>query len=156
MQRHSTILIVDDDENDVFFVKRAFTEMTVNCAFEVLQNGQEAIDYLAGQGAFANREKHPLPMLILMDLKMPIVDGFEVLTWLRSRPGIKVIPTIVFSSSDIPRDITRAYELGANSFMTKSVTYDGLLLKLQTLSRYWLEHCKHPVIAEPDTSSAVA
>ena len=157
MHRQCTILIVDDDENDIFFVKRAFTEINVHCTFQMLKNGQEVIDYLSGHGEYANREKHPLPIMILMDLKMPIMDGFEVLTWLRSRPGLKVIPAVVFSSSDLPTDITRAYELGANSFMTKSVTYDGLLLKLQTLSRYWLEHCKHPQIAETDgTSSAVA
>ncbi len=157
MQQKCTILIVDDDENDIFFARRAFTDINVHCQFQVLKNGQEAVDYLAGCGAYANREKFPLPMMILMDLKMPIMDGFQVLEWLRKRPGIKVIPTIVFSSSDVPRDITRAYELGANSFMTKSVTYDGLLLKLQTLSQYWLEHCKHPNVAEGDgCNSAVA
>jgi len=120
----------------------------------MLKNGQEVVDYLIGAGAFADREKYPLPMMILMDLKMPVMDGFEVLAWLRSKPGIKVIPTIVFSSSDLPKDITRAYELGANSFMTKSVTYDGLLAKLQTLSHYWLEHCKHPVVADADGSAS--
>lgn len=159
MQRQCTILIVDDDENDIFFVKRAFTEINVHCTFQMLKNGQEVVDYLIGADKFADREKYPMPMMILMDLKMPVMDGFEVLSWLRSKPGIKVIPTIVFSSSDLPSDITRAYELGANSFMTKSVTYDGLLLKLQTLSRYWLEHCKHPVVADADGScsaSAVA
>lgn len=157
MQRQFTILIVDDDENDIFFVKRAFTEIDVHCKFQMLKNGQEVVDYLDGRGEYADRQKYPLPMMILMDLKMPVMDGFEVLGWLRSRAGIKVIPTIVFSSSDLPADITRAYELGANSFMTKSVTYDGLLIKLQTLSQYWLEHCKHPMVAEPDAaSSAVA
>jgi CheY-like chemotaxis protein len=148
MQRQCTILIVDDDENDIFFVKRAFTEIDVHCSFQVVKNGQECVDYLAGNEAFADRHKYPLPMMILMDLKMPIMDGFEALAWLRARPRLKVIPTIVFSSSDLPNDITRAYELGANSFMTKSVTYDGLLLKLQTLSQYWLEHCKHPQVGE--------
>jgi CheY-like chemotaxis protein len=158
MHRNCSILIVDDDENDIFFVKRAFTEIDVHCTFHMLKNGQEVVDYLSGEGDFANRTKYPLPMMILMDLNMPIMDGFEVLAWLRSRPGIRVIPTIVFSSSDLPGDITRAYELGANSFMTKSVTYDGLLLKLQTLSQYWLEHCKHPFISESaeGSSSAVA
>jgi len=153
MHRQCTILIVDDDENDIFFVKRAFTEINVHCTFHTLKNGQEAVDYLQGEGEYANRQKFPIPMMILMDLKMPIMDGFQVLAWLRSREGIKVIPTIVFSSSDLPNDITRAYELGANSFMTKSVTYDGLLLKLQTLSQYWLEHCKHPQVADADGSS---
>jgi len=157
MHRSCTILIVDDDENDIFFVQRAFTEINVHCTFQVLKNGQAVVDYLQGHGEYANREKHPLPMMILMDLKMPIMDGFQVLEWLRARPGIKVIPTIVFSSSDLPADITRAYALGANSFMTKSVTYDGLLLKLQTLSQYWLEHCKHPQVGEADgANSAVA
>jgi CheY-like chemotaxis protein len=156
MRRQHTILIVDDDENDIFFVKRAFTEINVHCTFQMLKNGQEVVDYLQGHGEYANREKYPLPMMILMDLKMPIMDGFQVLAWLRTRPGIRVIPTIVFSSSDLASDITRAYELGANSFMTKSVTYDGLLLKLQTLSQYWLEHCKHPQVAEADASSRAA
>jgi CheY-like chemotaxis protein len=153
MQRQCTILIVDDDENDIFFVKRAFTEINVHCTFQILNNGQEVVDYLGGHEPYADREKYPLPIMILMDLKMPIMDGFQVLAWLRSRAGIKVIPTIVFSSSDLPSDITRAYELGANSFMTKSVTYDGLLLKLQTLSQYWLEHCKHPQVGEADGSN---
>ena len=157
MYRSCTILIVDDDENDIFFVQRAFTEINVHCVFQILKNGQEVVDYLSGIGEYADREKYPLPMMILMDLKMPIMDGFQVLAWLRNRPGLKVIPAIVFSSSDIPADITRAYELGANSFMTKSVTYDGLLLKLQTLSQYWLEYCKHPQVAEAEGSnSAVA
>jgi CheY-like chemotaxis protein len=156
MHRQCTILIVDDDENDIFFVKRAFTEINVHCTFQVLSNGQQVVDYLDGVGEYANRAIYPLPMMILMDLKMPVMDGFQLLTWLRARDGIKVIPTIVFSSSDLPQDITRAYELGANSFMTKSVTYDGLLLKLQTLSQYWLEHCKHPQVATPDSASAVA
>lgn len=157
MHQKCTILIVDDDENDIFFAKRAFTEINVHCTFHVLKNGQEAVDYLSGHGPYADRAKFPLPMMILMDLKMPIMDGFQVLEWLRKRPGIKVIPTLVFSSSDVPSDITRAYELGANSFMTKSVTYDGLLLKLQTLSQYWLEHCKHPNVGESDgCNSAVA
>lgn len=154
MHRQCTILIVDDDENDIFFVKRAFTEINVHCTFQMLKNGQEVVDYLSGHGEYGNREKHALPMMILMDLKMPIMDGFQVLAWLRSQPGLKVIPTIVFSSSDLAVDITRAYELGANSFMTKSVTYDGLLLKLQTLSQYWLEHCKHPQVGEADASSS--
>lgn len=157
MYRQCTILIVDDDENDIFFVQRAFTEINVHCVFQILKNGQDVVDYLSGIGEYADRERYPLPMMILMDLKMPIMDGFQVLSWLRNRPGLKVIPAIVFSSSDIPGDITRAYELGANSFMTKSVTYDGLLLKLQTLSQYWLEYCKHPQVAEGDASnSAVA
>src|SRR5689334_15522743 len=110
MHRQNTILIADDDENDIFFVKRAFQEIDVHCTFHVLKNGQEVVDYLAGNGEFSNREEYPLPMMILMDLKMPVMDGFEVLAWLRSKPGIKVIPTIVFSSSDLPADITRAYE----------------------------------------------
>ena len=153
MHRQCTILIVDDDENDIFFVKRAFTEINVHCAFHMLKNGQEVVDYLSGHGEHADRDKYPLPMMILMDLKMPIMDGFQVLAWLRNRAGLKVIPTIVFSSSDVPADITRAYELGANSFMTKSVTYDGLLLKLQTLNQYWLEHCKHPQVGDADASN---
>src|SRR5688500_7469311 len=120
MHRQCTILIVDDDENDIFFVKRAFTEINVHCTFQILKNGQEVVDYLEGADEYSNREKYPLPMMILVDLKMPITDGFQVLACLRAREGIKVIPTVIFSSSDLPADVTRAHELGANSFMTKS------------------------------------
>src|ERR1041384_3105515 len=121
MHYKCTILIVDDDENDIFFAKRAFTEINVHCTFQMLKNGQEVVDYLEGHAHYADRSKYPLPMMILMDLKMPIMDGFQVLEWLRARPGLKVIPTVVLSSSDSPADVTRAYELGANSFMAKPV-----------------------------------
>jgi CheY-like chemotaxis protein len=157
MHQPPTILIVDDDENDISLTQRAFSRINVHCTFQVLNNGQEAVDYLGGHGPYADRRKYPLPMMLLMDLKMPIMDGFEVLAWLRGRPGLKVIPAVVLSSSDSPADVTRAYELGANSFMAKSVNYDELLAKLQTLSQYWLEHCKHPNVAESGgANSAVA
>ena len=145
MHYKCTILIVDDDENDIFFAKRAFTEINVHCTFQILKNGQETVDYLAGHGEYANREKFPLPMMILMDLKMPIMDGFQVLAWLRGRPGIKVIPTIVFSSSDLPTDITRAYELGANSFISKPVSFDSLVEVMKVIRRYWFETVELPV-----------
>jgi CheY-like chemotaxis protein len=157
MHQSPTILIVDDDEDDISLTKRAFSKINVRCTFQVLKNGRETVDYLGGHGPYADRVKYPLPTMILMDLNMPVMDGFQVLAWLRGRPGLKVIPTVVLSSSDSSANVTRAYELGANSFMTKSVSYDGLLAKLQTLSQYWLEHCKHPNVGEGDgANSAVA
>ncbi len=148
MHQRRTILIVDDDENDISLTKRAFTASNVHCTLQLLRNGQETVDYLRGHGRYADRGKYPLPIMILMDLNMPIMDGFQVLEWLRGQPSIKAIPVVVFSSSDSPADITRAYDLGANSFMTKSISYDGLLAKLKTVSQYWLEYCKHPTVSE--------
>ena len=110
MHRSCTILIVDDDENDIFFVKRAFTEINVHCTFQMLKNGQEVVDYLCGHGDYANRDRFPLPMMILMDLKMPIMDGWEFLSQLQQHPFCKDVRVIITSSSTLKEDKVRAQQ----------------------------------------------
>jgi len=144
MNVRATILVIEDDPNDLFFIKRAFSTLQANCAMQAVGDGAEAIDYLRGVDDYANRDRFPLPALILMDLKMPRVDGFEFLAWLRREPGLKIIPVVVFSSSNLEHDVRRAYELGANSFIVKLQDNTALPDTLKTLASYWLEVCETP------------
>ena len=144
MSERATILVVEDDPNDLFFLKRAFGSLQTECIMQAVGDGAEAIDYLRGVDDYAQRDRFPLPALILMDLKMPRVDGFEFLAWLRREPELKMIPVVVLSSSNLADDIRRAYELGANSFVVKLQDHAALPGVLQTLAAYWLEVCETP------------
>jgi CheY-like chemotaxis protein len=144
MSVRATILVIEDDPNDLFFIKRAFSTLPTHCAMQAVGDGAEAIDYLRGVDDYADREQFALPALILMDLKMPRVDGFEFLAWLRREPGLKIIPVVVFSSSNLEHDVRRAYELGANSFIVKLQDNTALPETLKTLASYWLEVCETP------------
>ena len=126
------ILQVEDDENDVFFLKRAFKEAGILECLRVVTDGQEAIDYLSGTGEYADRARFPLPTLVLLDLKLPRKTGFEVLEWVREQP--------CFSSSAQPPDIMGAYELGANSFVVKPPSLDQRIDLANAIRSYWLNH----------------
>jgi CheY-like chemotaxis protein len=142
--QRATILVIEDDPNDLFFIKRAFSALETDCHMIAVGDGAEAIDYLRGVDDYCNRERFPMPALILMDLKMPRVDGFEFLGWLRREPGLRIVPVVVFSSSNLEHDITRAYHLGANSFVVKLQDNTHLPDTLQTLASYWLDVCETP------------
>ena len=144
MDERATILVVEDDPNDLFFLKRAFNTVHAQCLMQTVGDGAEAIDYLRGVDDYADRGRFPLPALILMDLKMPRVNGFEFLGWLRREPVLRLIPVVVFSSSNLPHDVQRAYELGANSFVVKAQDNTALPDTLKTLATYWLEICETP------------
>jgi CheY-like chemotaxis protein len=118
-ERQPVILLAEDDENDIFFMRRALQKADINCPVHVVRNGQEALDYLGGVGPFADRERHPLPAVIFLDLKMPFVDGFDVLAWLHSQSPFKNIPVIVLTSSAEDRDRRKATELGAKAYCVK-------------------------------------
>ena len=145
IHERSTILVVEDDANDLFFLKRAFSTLQKQCDMRAVGDGAEAIDYLRGVDEYSDRERFPLPALILMDLKMPRIDGFEFLAWLRREPGLKMIPVVVFSSSNLPQDVHRAYELGANSFIVKRDDSNVLPETLKILASYWFDVCEMPV-----------
>jgi CheY-like chemotaxis protein len=116
------ILLAEDDPNDVFFLQRALAKAGINFPLHVVRNGQEALEYLAGLGKFSDRVKYPLPSLLLLDLKMPFVDGFEVLAWARAQTELKQLPVIVLTSSAVDRDRQRTAELGANGYFVKPPT----------------------------------
>src|SRR5256714_10398929 len=113
------ILLAEDLEDDILLIRRAFTAAKITTPLFVVRDGDEATAYLSGTGKYANRAEFPLPNLILLDLKMPRLDGFDFLEWLRQQPQLKAIPVIVLTSSEDIADVNRAYALGANSFLVK-------------------------------------
>src|SRR5690242_2780512 len=117
----STILLVDDDEDALLFLRFALKHLKAPHALRHTTNGFQAMEYLKGDGAFADRLKHPIPDLILLDLKMPLMDGFELLAWLRNQPELDHLPAVVLTGSSYPADLERAYRLGANSVVLKPV-----------------------------------
>src|SRR4051794_12396651 len=110
------ILVADDDAQDTMLVKMAVERASLSLKLESVRDGEEAIDYLLGKSRFADRQAHPFPKLLLLDLKMPRLNGFDVLDFVRREPALKQLPIVIFSSSDDPKDIRRAYEGGANSY----------------------------------------
>ena len=138
MPANHTILLVEDDPNDVVLVRRAFRRARIANPLQVAQDGEAAIDYLAGRAAYTDRSRYPLPMLVLLDLKLPRRSGFEVLAWMRQQPVVNRIPVVVLTSSAESPDVNRAYELGANSYLVKPVVFEGLVDLVQRLKLYWL------------------
>ena len=131
------ILLVDDDENDVFFMKKALQKLKVVHPLRVASDGEEAIDYFQGTERYANRAEFPLPHLVLLDLKLPRLRGLDVLKWIRQKPDREVI-VIVLSSSSNQADIAEAYELGANAYMTKPGSFDLLVEAIRAVTDFWL------------------
>ena len=140
----NAVLLVEDDVNDVLLIQRAFRRATLNTPLHVVSDGEEAVRYLEGQGQYADRQRYPLPTVTLLDLKLPRLSGLEVLQWLREQPGLKRLPVVVLTSSREVSDVQRAYDLGANSYLVKPVTPDGLLEMVKTLDLYWLSLNESP------------
>lgn len=141
------ILLVEDDENDVMLLQRAFRRAAIVNPLQVVRHGDDAVAYLEGTGEFANRQLHPLPVLMLLDLKLPRRTGLEVLQWVKERAGVKKIPIIVLTSSKNDDDVNRAYELGANSYVVKPVSFETLLELVKSLELYWLVLNERPNIS---------
>jgi CheY-like chemotaxis protein len=137
------ILQVEDDEHDVFFLRRAFEEAGIPNPLQVVYDGQEAIDYFAGTGKFADRARYPLPCLVVLDLKLPRKNGLEVLEWLRNGRHLPRMPVIMFSSSAHPEDVNASYCLGANSFVVKPAGVAERTQFARALKDYWL-HFNEP------------
>lgn len=132
------VLLVEDDPNDVLLMQRAFRRAKVTNPVQVVGDGEDAVLYLSGQGPYRDRTRYPLPALILLDLKLPRKSGLEVLEWLRQQAGLKRLPVVVLTSSKESTDISRAYDLGVNSYLVKPVSFDTLLDMVETLNVYWL------------------
>lgn len=143
--RQFSVLLVEDDLNDIFLVKRAFKIAQVKNPLQIVTDGHEAMLYMRGDGRYADRTLHPLPKLIVMDIKMPRRSGFEVLEWIKgSHLPLRRIPVIIVSSSDNPLDINRAYELGANAYMVKPVDYKEVQHLFESITHYWGLECAKP------------
>jgi len=138
------ILLAEDREDDVVLIRKSFREAYIGNPLHAVKDGEEAIAYLAGDGKYSNREEFPLPDLLLLDLKMPRVDGFEVLTWIRQQPTLAALRVVVLTASDALRDVNRAYQLGANSFMVKPLDFEDVVQMSKFVTTYWLKMSKTP------------
>ncbi len=137
------ILYVDDNEDDTFMAQRALKKSKLSNQFKYLSDGQECIDYLLNEGEFSG-QLHELPLVLLLDINMPRVGGFEVLTHLRAEERTKLLPIVMLTTSDTSTDIERAYALGANSYITKPVDTEQFFHAIQELEVYWTLHNKPP------------
>jgi len=123
---HGPILVVEDDENDALLIRRTLSSSGIPNPRVFVQSGEEAIDYLVGVGPYSNRATFPLPALALLDLKLPVMDGFEVLKWIRAHPHFKDLRVVVLTGSDNIRDVNEAYRLGANTFLVKPLEFENM------------------------------
>ena len=134
------ILYAEDDENDAFLVQHAFAQAAITQRLIVVPDGRFAIDYLASQGAYADREQYPLPRLVLLDLKMPGVSGLEVLQWMRRTPQVSTLVAVMLTSSNQEADIRRAYAAGANGYLVKPGRIEDIITMARAVKDYWLTH----------------
>lgn len=148
MPKPGLILLIDDREEDVLLIRRAFSKARILNRLEVLWSGEEAVAYLSGSGKFANRDEYPVPTLVLLDIKMPGMDGFEVLNWIRRVSLYPTMRVVMLTSSELMRDVNTAYELGANSFLVKPVDFERFVEISQALSGYWLWMDQAPPLPE--------
>ena len=134
----SAILLVEDDEADILLLRRAFRNAhIVNPLIEV-RDGQAAIQYLAGQGDYADRTRYPIPFLVLLDLRLPKLSGFEVIAWLREQPNLANVIVVVLTASDHVPDVTKARDLGANSYLVKPGNFEELVQMVKRIKGRWL------------------
>lgn len=147
MSTDEFILLIEDDPNDTLLIKRAFQKAGLGENLKSVSNGDQAVDYLRGINAYADRAHFPLPFLLLLDLKMPGTDGFEVLQWIRSQPNFKSLLVVVLTTSNLQADVDRAYELGANSYLVKPVEFNDMVNMIQRFEAYWTEINRFPTPA---------
>jgi len=139
------ILIAEDDPDDCLLTSEAFKECQVANPLHFVHNGEELMDYLKRRPPYTDDKQHPLPGLILLDLNMPLKDGREALIEIKADKQLRAIPVVILTTSSAEEDIVYSYQAGGSSFITKPVSFSGLLKVVKALSRYWLEIVKLPV-----------
>ena len=141
-------LLAEDSQNDVFLMQQAFKKAGLPNPIQVVSDGQEAISYLKGEGRYSDRAQYPLPMAVLLDLKMARMNGFEVLEWVRKQPNLKRVVVIILTASNRSSDADRAYDLGANFYLTKPGKFEDLVDMTKCLHD-WLRLNHFPSITQP-------
>lgn len=132
------ILLVDDNEHDVFLTQRAFNKSNIANELVIAHDGQEALDYLFGKGQYSERDLSQMPVVTLLDIKMPRVDGFEVLKQVRANPRTKYLPVVMLTTSKEEIDIIKGYAEGCNAYVTKPVGFDQFADAIKQLGLFWL------------------
>src|SRR5688572_29415033 len=154
-----TILVAEDNEDHALLTKRAFQQAGFLNPLRFVQDGVEAIAYLSGDGKYADRIEYPMPGLLLLDLKMPNKDGFEVMEWIRRQPALRTLRVVVLTTSDRVFDLQRAYQLGAASFLTKPVSFRDFVELGPSLKGFWVwsadAHFPSLPVQDPPTSARV-
>lgn len=146
-QKATLVLLVEDDPADVRLLQRAFEKVESSIEFFRLSNGDEAVAYLNGDEPFHDRKKHPLPALVLLDIKLPRRSGLEVLEWIRTQKNtLHRLPVVMLTSSRHMVDVNRAYDLGANSYLAKPETPAELNELISNFKRYWFQHNESPQV----------
>ena len=140
MATNRALLLVEDNEDDVFLMKRALKSARVSNDLYVVEDGQAAQDYLAGTDKFANRSSYPMPAVVFLDLKLPLISGHDVLAWIRRHKEFDSLVVIVLTSSNEAWDVSRCYALGANSYIVKPPTAEQLEELAKAFKWYWLEY----------------
>jgi len=134
-----TVLIAEDSEDDVFTMKMACQRTGVPHRLQIVTDGEMAVDYLSGKGAFVNRMIHPLPDILFLDVKIPKRSGHEVLTWIRSQPNLKDLPVVMLTGSALKADVEQAYKLGATSYLQKVADLEEFEQTVRLALEYWLK-----------------
>jgi CheY-like chemotaxis protein len=140
------ILLIEDNEDDRFLMHRALKSASVVNPVFVVEDGREAVDYLGGIGRFADRGSYPIPAVVFLDLKLPFISGHDVLAWIRQQENLESLVVIVLTASNEARDVSRCYELGANSYLVKPPAPDQLEDLAKAFKSYWLEYNQFDVI----------
>ncbi|MEG5034085.1 response regulator [Microcoleus sp. AT3-D2] len=145
MTQTQTILLVEDNPVDILLMQRAFRNETfANTSLQIVRDGDAAVFYLNGDGEYSDRDRYPLPAIILLDLKLPRRSGHEVLVWLRQQPELKRLPVVMLTSSRQTLDVKRAYDLGVNSYLVKPVGFASLVEMMQSFREYWFNYTELP------------
>lgn len=144
MQERALILIAEDEDDYVLLLRHAFSKAEIKNPLYFVSTGKELLAYLKGDNKYADRDEYPLPGLLLLDLKLPGYNGFEVLTWVRYRPGLQGLRILVLTSSNQLEDVNEAYRLGANSFLVKPHDFVDLVRLTKLIQEYWLERSRCP------------
>ena len=143
--RGLTALLAEDNEDDAHLVELALKRAAIRQPLQIVADGVEAVDYLCGRGQYENRKQYPFPRVLITDLKMPRMNGFELLEWLKNHPECSVIPTVVFSASAQEADVERAYRLGASGYFRKPATLGELSELLKMVFNFWTI-CLKPIM----------
>lgn len=145
MTQTQTVLLVEDNPVDILLMQRAFRNETfANTSLQIVRDGDAAVFYLNGDGEYSDRDRYPLPAIILLDLKLPRRSGHEVLVWLKQQPELKRLPVVMLTSSRQTLDVKRAYDLGVNSYLVKPIGFASLLEMMQSFNEYWLNYTELP------------